>query len=327
MSIADKILGKEKLKRKIGVLEDRLESLKEEKERLKEQADKDRKRAKEAISEKQNLHEKINRQQDKIESLKGRLNQEEMVRNAVESKEERHRLGRKDLRSLLTKLGSMGSDREDMFSIYLPPGMPLGKLDREGSLRSEMKLSQLQRLKDIDSRTGKIMFYCEGLVEILIKPPLPIEEETWKSGNSFLVEPLEEQLEESEIGLVFLSAGGSGVARFNGDVKTVVVKSSIKGKHSKGGFSQDRFSRLRDEQVEEHLDEVEEAMKELWSETPEYVVLSGSQEMRKKFQDRNVELFSEAVTFEKPMDFSKVTNQEGMERVASFFWKTEVTQI
>lgn len=324
MSIADKLLGRESLKRRINVLEERIENLQEEKKRLKEKTEKESKRAKEAVAEKQDLDEKINRQQDKIDSLKGRVNREEMVKDVVENKKEKYKLNQEGLISLLSKLSSIESDREDLFSIYLPPGMSLGKLDREGSLRSEMRLNQLQKIKDLDSNTGKVMFYSEGLIELLFKPPLPIDKEMWDKGEEFIVEPLKKQMENEDIGLIFLSAGGSGVSYFGEESKA--VKSEIKGKHKKGGFSQDRFSRLRDEQVEKHLDDVEKAIDELWESAPKYIVFSGSSKLVKKFEDRKISCLSEAKTFEKPLDFSKVTSKKDMEKIADSFWNTYIVR-
>ncbi|MDY6780663.1 MAG: Vms1/Ankzf1 family peptidyl-tRNA hydrolase [Halobacteria archaeon] len=81
-------------------------------------------------------------------------------------------------------------------------------------------------------------------------------------------------------------------ARPDGETDRVAVShhsSNVKSKHSKGGFSQSRFERLREEQVEEHIDESVEEFEEMLenSETEaEFTVVCGESNVVERFSDR-----------------------------------------
>ncbi|MFB6088492.1 MAG: hypothetical protein ABEK36_01795, partial [Candidatus Aenigmatarchaeota archaeon] len=120
MSLKDKILGREELKRRIKTLEQKVEELDERRKELKRSADKERKRAKEAVTEKQKVDEKLNKAKDKIKSLEGRLE----VSKKFESpgtKSNRRKMPKQDLENIIEKLRSIESDEEDLYSIYLKP--------------------------------------------------------------------------------------------------------------------------------------------------------------------------------------------------------------
>lgn len=317
MSLVDRLLGREEIKHRAKVLEQKVEDLKKEKQRLKKRYEKDRKRTKEAVSKKQKLHEKINRQENKIESLKDRLQKREIMEEARGKESRRRDLDRQSLRSVLGKLGSMESDEEDLYTIYLPEGSSIGSLSGRENIRSELKLNQLEKLKRIESPTGKVLFYSPELVNVLVLPPLPVEEEHWSRLDRFMVDSLKEQLENS-LGFVFLSAGGSGVGIFDGEVKqSAVVGSDISSKHGKGGFSQDRFSEKRKEEVKSHVREVEERAEELLEDV-DYVILSGSGRMINEFKAENMD----AKVVKKKLDLSRITEQEDFEKSLAELWKS-----
>ncbi|MFC7043253.1 Vms1/Ankzf1 family peptidyl-tRNA hydrolase [Halonotius sp. GCM10025705] len=55
-------------------------------------------------------------------------------------------------------------------------------------------------------------------------------------------------------------------------------ESSVKSEHSKGGFSQSRFERIRDEQIDEHLDDSADLIETLIEDSsPDRVVLTGEE--------------------------------------------------
>ena len=62
-------------------------------------------------------------------------------------------------------------------------------------------------------------------------------------------------------------------------------ESDVMGAHSKGGFSQARFERRRDEQVEEHLDRCREVIE---ARDPERLVVVGQRTLRDAFEERAV---------------------------------------
>jgi len=63
------------------------------------------------------------------------------------------------------------------------------------------------------------------------------------------------------------------------------VQSQVKEKHSKGGWSQKRFERLREEDIKNHIDEVLQKLSELaakYGSVVRYAVLGGDQSMIKQ---------------------------------------------
>jgi hypothetical protein len=64
---------------------------------------------------------------------------------------------------------------------------------------------------------------------------------------------------------VTLSSGNTSIYREkSGKVKEVEsIKSRVNREHSKGGFSQGRFERKRDEQIQSHVEDVKKELEEL----------------------------------------------------------------
>ncbi len=325
MSLTDRILGRQRIKERVSFLEDRIESLEEEKKELKRKAEKEERRAREAVSKKQELDEEINRQRDKIESMKDRLRKKEFVEETTTSGVDGDKVDRDTMTDLLDKLQSMESSKEDIFSVFLPESTTLRNLDSDGLLQTNLTLNQLRRLEQEDSETGKVFFHCENLLSILIKPPVPVDREQWVKDSSFVVEPLREKL-ESKVGFVFLSAGGSAVALFGEELEDFdVVKSKIKGKHKKGGFSQDRFQRGRDEDIKKHIEEVVRACEDIIPEDIETLAVGGSPEMVGEF--RESDLADDKNFFVKKLDVSSVKNPEDVKVIFSKFWKSDLIRI
>lgn len=321
MSLKDKLLGKEELKKKVEELEEELEEAERKREEAEEGAEKERERAREAITEKQELNEEINRKKDKIESLEGRVRKKEYVEEALGSEIQSNTLSREDLMSFIEKLGSIESDREDLLTAYIPGDSGLEKLS-DGAIQNELTLNQLKSIQSLDWKTGKILFHANHLATLLVKPPLPVNVEEWELSDGLETSRLEKQLGR-EVGLIFLSAGGSAVCIFGEGVeKFRLVESEIKSKHSKGGFSQDRFERRREEEIKKHLERVEEAYEELL-EGVETTALSGSGEMVNRFSSK----LAEGEAFERKLNISSIESEEDVERAFREFWKSEVRRI
>ncbi|MFP4116223.1 MAG: Vms1/Ankzf1 family peptidyl-tRNA hydrolase [Candidatus Aenigmatarchaeota archaeon] len=323
MSLKDKIFGREKLKQRISALESKVEGLEAEKEELDKKARKENKRAKEAVSKRQDLEKKINRQEDKIQSLKDELRKKELVEETTGVEADSHRLGRDETEDLLSKLGSMESEKEDLFTVFLPSGATIQDLNSQGFLQTSLTLNQLRRLKNEKSETGKVFFHCKNLFNVLIKPPVPMDKGDWVKDRELVVKPVKEKLKEP-VGFVFVSSGGSAAALFGeGIEESRLVESQIKGKHKKGGFSQDRFERARREEVKKHLNEVVDACDEVVPENVEKVAVSGSRRMVDEIKGMGIP----GDAFERALDLSSIENDEDLRRAFEEFWKTGIVHL
>ncbi len=325
MSLTDKIFGREELKERIKFLEDKVDNLEDEKEELKRKADKEKERAKEAVSEKQELDRKIKKKQDKLASLQDKLKKKEFLEDKVPGTSEKTLLGRDKTENVLDKLSSMESKEEDMVTVFLPEGSSVDDINSQGFLQTNLTLNQLRRLKEESSQTGMVLFHTEDLLNLLIKPPVPVTKEDWFKDTCFEVEPVSEKLEE-EVGFVFLSAGGSSVALFSGEIEDFeIVKSKIKGKHKKGGFSQGRFERGREEEVKKHLEKVADACENVLPEGVGKIAISGSSDMIGSFSERDI--FEKKRLFERSLDVSRIEDKESLERAFHKFWKSELIRL
>ncbi len=325
MSLKDKIFGREKLKEKVKSLERSIQRLEDEKEKLKRKADKEEDRAKEAFSKLQGLHEEINRKEDKIGSLEDELRKKELVDKAKGTKFKSRGIRRSETKDLVSKLGSIKSDKEDLITIFLPPDTSVSDVDSQGFIQTSLTLKQLKRLREEESNTGKVFFYADNMLKLLFKPPVPVREDGWKKDQIFHVDPVLESLDKT-VGFVFLSCGGSAVAVFDHEIKEhKIVKSKVKDQHKKGGFSQGRFERSREEDMKRHIDDVLEAYKGIFSEDIDMVALCGSGDMVSKFKERNP--FHDINVFEKNPNLSKITQEKDIKKAFKQFWTTEVTHL
>lgn len=324
MSLKDKILRREELKERISFLEDKVESLEKEKEELKAKADKEEERAKDAVSEKQELDRNLKKKEDKIDSLQDKLRKKEFIDDKTSDVSSKEKISREELRSLLNKLGSVESNDEDMVSVFLSEDSSVKDINSQGFLQTNLTLNQLRRLKEESSVTGEAFFHTENLLNTLIKPPVPVGKEDWEKASSFQVEPLLDRLDE-EVGFVFLSAGGSAAALFSEEIEDFeMVKSEIKGKHKKGGFSQDRFERGREKEVKEHIEEVEEACEEVIPEDVDLLCISGSPQILSEFKET---IFDGKGVFERKLDVSSIEDKEELERAFHKFWRADVIHL
>lgn len=325
MSLTDRLFGREKLKEKIDALQQELDQARREKQELQEKLESERERAKDAVSERQKLNERINRQQDKIGSLKDKIRRKEYIEDRVGKDLRSNKISRNKLASLLNKLSSFESEGDDLLTVFLPPNASIEGVDSEGVLRTDLTLNQLKKLKEEESETGKVLFYCENLLSLLLKPPLPIKEQEWYRSKMFKISPIQEQLEK-EIGYLFLSGGGSTAALFGKEVEDFeIIESKVKSKHKKGGFSQGRFERKREEEVKKHLDEVVENSREIFPADLEIFALSGNKKMVSSLREKD--FLADKESFVKKIDLSKVSGKGDLEKAFNEFWKGRLKRI
>ncbi|WP_269849004.1 Vms1/Ankzf1 family peptidyl-tRNA hydrolase [Methanosarcina horonobensis] len=95
-----------------------------------------------------------------------------------------------------------------------------------------------------------VFFYdLHRMISETIIPPFPLASSSWHLRDSFETVLLEESLNAGCRMLVLVLHAGESFIGFAPDARVFdteeFIKSSVKEKHSKGGFSQRRFERLR----------------------------------------------------------------------------------
>lgn len=242
----------EEKEERIEQLEESIEELKEEKQSWKKRFEAEKERRSELSRKKQEAEEERNRLKEKLKD------QGQEVEESVEDEDNEFRaLEFNDARKLLEKLGSMKSPERELVTVYCPE--EVGDLSDLKSLKNSIDRESYSVLQEeesfvafIDPELGVFMLkmasFFQGRVSI---------------GKEFEVEKLLDFL-DSEKHWALVSAGETTVYREEGgEIEELEkVKSRVDKEHSKGGFSQGRFERKRDEQIENHLDKTGELLKD-----------------------------------------------------------------
>jgi len=141
-------------------------------------------------------------------------------------------------------------------SVYIPPGftaLEIEDLMQKGGARSVP--DELSHLAS-SSKTGAVLF-CGDMRKCLVLPSFPLSEKNTFGG--YVAEPLRLLLKSDfMIGLVLVHLGSYAVGICQGEklISSKVGTGLVHGRHKKGGSSQQRFQRRRENQVREFLDRV-----------------------------------------------------------------------
>lgn len=245
----DELLGRAELKTRIEELEAELESQTAEVDQLEEQLEAAQRRRKEAVRERQQAQEQLNRLEDRIAQLEGDLERAQSDEQAV-SFRHRVRLGHETMAAVLDRVQHVTAPPDRMLTAVIDDSVP--EIVRE-------ELGEQAALLD---RASPCVFVLSEhhLLRFAIAPPLPPEPSiTWSERPA---------IEDSwvcptggfTLGLVRSDLFAMG--HYEGSTRQSYTgfTSAVKGNHSKGGFSQARFERRRDEQITAHLEKVRDTI-------------------------------------------------------------------
>ncbi len=163
-------------------------------------------------------------------------------------------LRRSKMLAFLDELQEAASD--GAVSVYLPPGLPASEM--------EALISQAGAQSTVDeighlataSASGAVLFWG-GVRRCLVLPPFPLSEKGLSPG--YAAEPLRQLISSDfAVGLVLVHLGSYavGVCRGEALITSKVGTGLVHGRHKKGGSSQGRFQRHRQNQANEFLDRV-----------------------------------------------------------------------
>jgi len=115
-----------------------------------------------------------------------------------------------------------------------------------------------------------VLFYDEDhCISVAVVPPFAIDRSDWVTADAFDLTPLKEMLAHSStVCTLYAHAGRTVVGIVGGgsegsDVRAEIVRTGVQAKHTKGGWSQRRFERGRDQDVEYHIKKVQEKLEEM----------------------------------------------------------------
>ncbi|MFC7153966.1 Vms1/Ankzf1 family peptidyl-tRNA hydrolase [Halomarina halobia] len=261
----DRLLGREGLR-------DRIDDLEEERRHLERRLDAERERRSEAVTARQEAEERVNRLEDRIAGLRGELDERDAPDLAFRHREA---MGRRRTESVLDRLECVATGPEGALSAMVADGgeVPGPLADLLGERRA------------LVARAAPCLVYADDahLVGVALSPPLaPDPFCEW--GDGFRVER-EWFLPSGRHALALVRADTFALGVYDGDerVSSEGFESDVKEQHSKGGFSQGRFERVRDGQIRDHLDRCAEALDQVGG-IPLYVV--GERTVLDRFADR-----------------------------------------
>ncbi|NIB99948.1 Vms1/Ankzf1 family peptidyl-tRNA hydrolase [Halobacterium sp. R2-5] len=245
----DDLLGRTDLK-------ERIEDLEDENESLRNRLDAESERRSEAVRDRQEAEERVNELEDRITEL------EDRVRRQGSGDGEPEFRGRRDLRGerrerVVALLDSVESTEEGVLTAYVPDDPPESVREAFGD-----RAPLVER-----AAPCLVVRDPEGLLSAALRPPNPPE--AFAAWDSTVQMEREWLAPTGQYALAVVRADLFALGVYDADsgdgpqperVHFEGFTSDVKGKHSKGGFSQDRFERRRESQIREHLEKCQRAL-------------------------------------------------------------------
>lgn len=242
----DDLLGRTKLK-------ERIEELEEANHHLQQQLDAEQERRADAVTERQRAEEQVNRLEDRVTELEDRVERLQSGEADLPFRTERGLRGER-LDELLSRLEAVETEPEGVLTAYVTDGHDLPDAVREAFGDRAPLVSRAAPCLAVTDDFG-LFGAC------LSVPRAPDPFVAW-DGNVRLDRTWFQPTGEYTLALVRSDLFAMGV--YDGREQTAFhgFDSDLKSQHSKGGFSQSRFERIRDEQIADHLDRCQAALKE-----------------------------------------------------------------
>jgi len=233
----DKLLGR-------AALEDRIDELEGEKADLRAQLAAEEDRAADAKTARQEAERRVNRLEDRIAELEDRVERLQGREGELAFRAE-ETLGGRRVAEVLDRLGSWQSAPEGTLTAYVADEHDLPEAVRDAFGDRTPLVRRASPCLAVADDAGLL-----GACLSVPRPPGPFA--TWSDGVDLdreWFEPAEEYT------LAVVRSDLFAMGTFEGRTRTAFhgFDSDLTERHSKGGFSQARFERLRDEQIDEHL--------------------------------------------------------------------------
>lgn len=241
----DELLGR-------ATLKERIEALEQERDDLRQQLEAESERRAAAITDRQEAQQQVNRLQDKIAELEDRVERSQSA-SKDRSFRRRERMTGTRLERVLDRLDSFESDAESALTAFVTEGQVSEHVGDAFGDRAALisRASPCYALTDDAS-----------LCSVALSPPIhPDPFLEWGSGFD-LDRRHFEPTGRFTLALVRSDLFAMGEYRSRDRVAFHGFDSELGSNHSKGGFSQARFERLRDEQIDDHLDRCRAALAE-----------------------------------------------------------------
>lgn len=263
----DELLGRAELKADIA-------ELRAEVEGLRGQLEGERERRREAVRARQSADERVNRLEDRIADLEGQLARAREGEPALRFRGTETLAGNR-LREVLSRLERVRTDAEGAFSSMVAERPDEGAREAFG-----------ERVPLVE-RAAPCVAYTDdaGVVSAALRPAIPPEPfGIW--DDRFHIER-EWFLPAGHFAVALVRSDLFAYGEFDGDERVYLegFESEVMGTHSKGGFSQTRFERRREEQVDDHLERCRSVLDE---RAPDRLIVVGDRALIDEFEQEAV---------------------------------------
>lgn len=258
----------------ISELQHQIEELHAENQKSKIKLDKKAEKARDAIARKQEVEEILNRSRQRIITLENELTslKEEASRNITFSGT--YSLNKKSFENIVHELSSIRSQSKTLHSIYFNVNARVSDFEFADFIEKNC----IYLFDQIKSYNGKALFYDEDhCISLAIVPPFRIERSEWVTDDALNIDPLKGMLTcESIICVVHAHAGRTVVGIVGGsEVHAEIVRTGVQAKHTKGGWSQRRFERGRDQDIDYHIKKVQEKLQSMMDGQEVDMIIAG----------------------------------------------------
>jgi hypothetical protein len=260
-----KLFNRKELEKKIEILQARIDELESKNRVLSTRLSKQEVRTKKAVSDKQEADLALKKAEKEIENLEHTL---ENLKEGKQKSDEQTLTFKRAVTltnaqscDLLSQIGSVSSRNEDLLTVYLRPNESITDL-KEFESAIELDQDVKYMMQRIESPTGMALFYDMKRMGMV--------------------------LEQNQVICIVLAHAGEtfiGISNREAVIDHKIVRSSVKEKHTKGGMSQRRFERLRDEDIKHHAEKVRgvfEALVDEYKNELKMVVASGEHNLVKE---------------------------------------------
>ncbi len=268
------LFGKKKLDDRVRELEASLSEAKEEKEELLATLEKRDDKIRRLTSAYQEANVALKAAEQRTASAQAKPEAEK----CEEPKPEGTKLSPREFERLIKRLLILRSPEDDLLTAYI---------SNHAAMPSGLPPEAEKLIGALGSGRGWAVLHCPQLFTLILKPPFSLTESTLSVGGVFQLEPLREMM-ETPVLVISAHAGDTflGISlNKEGFEAEELVESQVKEKHSKGGWSQKRFERLREEDIKNHIEGVMERLAELkrkYGSVVKLAVLGGDQSILKQ---------------------------------------------
>ncbi|MFC5279182.1 Vms1/Ankzf1 family peptidyl-tRNA hydrolase [Halorubrum rubrum] len=240
----DRLLGRAELKERIAELE-------AEKRHLERRAEAEEERRSDAVADRQRAEERVNRLEKRIESLEDRVERAEGDEETVEFRRVSDAHGRR-LDDVLGRLrGIESDDPEGVLTAFVPDGaLPESVGEHLGDRSSLVR------------RAAPAVVVADDTGAVSAALSTPIEPDPFDRWADRVRLPDEWFRPTGRFAFALVRSDTFALGIYEGDERVDFegFTSDVKAAHSKGGFSQGRFERRREGQIDDHLDRARDAL-------------------------------------------------------------------